>query len=365
MIHASAPGKLFIAGEYAVVEPGGSAILVAVDRRVRVSAESADRNVVRSAYYDEDAVTWERSGAGIVIDRPWDVVLSAIDVVEALAGSGEPVELTITSDLDDADGAKYGLGSSAAVVVAVIGALSRYRGLTLDSTAVLKLALLATWRVNPLASGGDVAASVLGGWVSYRSADAAAVVARKAEIGVAALLSEEWPGLVATSLPAPADRELLVGWTGSPASTASLVGRSRQSRVAADPEYRAFFAESDAVVASLADALRSADAGAFDDGIRRARQALAAYAALAGIEIETPALTALCDVAAAAGAVAKSSGAGGGDCGVAFAAPSADRESLASGWRAAGIRPLDLAVDIGLTVSTEPQHGTTPSRSTS
>ena len=32
MIETRAPGKLFIAGEYAVVEPGEPSVLVAVDR---------------------------------------------------------------------------------------------------------------------------------------------------------------------------------------------------------------------------------------------------------------------------------------------------------------------------------------------
>ena len=37
----SAPGKLYVAGEYAVVEPGHPAILVAVDRFLTVELEPA------------------------------------------------------------------------------------------------------------------------------------------------------------------------------------------------------------------------------------------------------------------------------------------------------------------------------------
>ena len=36
MIETRAPGKLFIAGEYAVVEPGQPAVLIAVDRCITV-----------------------------------------------------------------------------------------------------------------------------------------------------------------------------------------------------------------------------------------------------------------------------------------------------------------------------------------
>ena len=48
MIETRAPGKLFVAGEYAVVEPGGSAIAVAVDRFVTVRATDAAINEFRA-----------------------------------------------------------------------------------------------------------------------------------------------------------------------------------------------------------------------------------------------------------------------------------------------------------------------------
>ena len=38
----SAPGKLYIAGEYAVVEPGHPAVLVAVDHFITVRASPAE-----------------------------------------------------------------------------------------------------------------------------------------------------------------------------------------------------------------------------------------------------------------------------------------------------------------------------------
>ena len=42
MIVTEAPGKLYVLGEYAVVEPGHRAILIAVDRYVRVEARPAE-----------------------------------------------------------------------------------------------------------------------------------------------------------------------------------------------------------------------------------------------------------------------------------------------------------------------------------
>ena len=43
MIEVSAPGKLYIAGEYAVVEVGHPAIIVAVDQFITVTINQAVR----------------------------------------------------------------------------------------------------------------------------------------------------------------------------------------------------------------------------------------------------------------------------------------------------------------------------------
>lgn len=60
--------------------------------------------------------------------------------------------------------------------------------------------------------------------------------------------------------------------------------------------------------------------------------------------IETPTLVALSDSAEALGLAAKSSGAGGGDCGLALGDPTLFVE-LSQDWRAQGIEPLELDLD--------------------
>jgi len=350
VIETRAPGKLYIAGEYAVVEPGGAAVVVAVDRFVTVSATDAAENSLTSTHYGADPLRWRRHREGVEVtgSRPFDAVIAALDTVEAFAVASGRAERTLSvkidSALDHVSGAKFGLGSSAAVVVATVRALGLAHGLELDDATVLRLALLATWRVNASGSGGDVAASTLGGWVDYRSGDARAVLARYDSVGVAATLGDSWDGLSAVPLPAPADLGLLVGWTGSPASTSALVEHSRVGRGSAAEEFREFCVESDSTVAALVGAIRAGDDARAETAIRRARAALATHAALSGITIETPELVRLCAIAERHGAAAKSSGAGGGDCGIALAGPEADRAALFADWLAAGIRPLDLEV---------------------
>lgn len=369
MIETRAPGKLFIAGEYAVVEPGQPAVLVAVDRYISVRLEelsaSADSGRVHSSAYGKLPVVWTRDAedAGIVLEHtPYDYVISAIATLEELrrARGFAPryFDLHISSELDDTSGRKFGLGSSAAVVVATIAAIDEFYGLGLTRTERFQLALLATVQVSPRASGGDLAASTFGGWIRYTAPDRAALRAELESRGVeGALASDAWELFSVAHLPEPASLALMVGWTGSPASTERLVhgvtrsdrvqhgGAPGASREAGD--YTGFLADSRTCLDALVAALEAHDEEQVLALIREARRLLQRLGAISGTLIETQKLQALCEIAEAAGAAGKPSGAGGGDCGIVLVRPGAGGETAAgieSAWREQGIRRLDVAV---------------------
>ena len=355
MIEVRAPGKLFVAGEYAVVEPGEPAVLVAVDRYVTVRlAPSSGRGRLASDQYGHLPVVWRREGDRLVLDRedrPFDYVLATIAAVERLARErGRELgtfDLSISSELDDLSGRKFGLGSSAAVTVAAARALDAFYDLRLSRLEVLKLALLATWEVNPLASGGDVASSLYGGWLAYASPERGWVWSHQEGMTLSDLLARDWPGLAARPLPEPPGARLLVGWTGTPASTFALVEAVQRRRDAADTHYREFVARSRRCVEDLEAAMRAGDLAGAQAAVRRARRILGSLAAGAGVSIETPALRLLCDTAEALGAAAKSSGAGGGDCGIVLADERTDVDTLLQRWEQADIRHLHLRVHGG------------------
>ncbi|GAA3765780.1 phosphomevalonate kinase [Microbacterium kribbense] len=352
MIREQAPGKLFIAGEYAVVEPGEPAVLVAVDRYVTVELEPGrERGSISSDQYGRQPLLWTRSEDGVVPDqdhRPFDYVFSAIQVIEQLAAERAIAprfyDIRISSQLDDVSGRKFGLGSSAAVTIATIRALDRFYGLGLTALQIFQTALIATVRVSPASSGGDLAASAFGGWIAYSAPDRVQLHAAAEADGVQRLLDRPWPGLSVRRLPAPAGLRLLVGWTGQPASTERLVG-SLQGRIrGGETRYREFLADSRSAVQALIAALDEQDAAATLAAIRSARMALGDLARHAGIEIETPGLAALCAAAADAGAAGKSSGAGGGDCGIVLAPAGADVHGMLTEWEQHDIRHLAIEV---------------------
>ncbi|GAA3658290.1 phosphomevalonate kinase [Microbacterium marinilacus] len=353
MIETRAPGKLFIAGEYAVVEPGQPAVLIAVDRYITVRlTEGSGAGRVHSREYGSLPLVWVRDqdSVGIVLEHhPYDYVVAAIAVAERLRAERRLApryfDLRIESELDDADGRKFGLGSSAAVVVATIAALDEFYGLALTRAERFKLALLATIQVAPSASGGDIAASTFGGWIRYSAPDRGALREHLQRHGPsAALESDAWAECSVTRLPHPSALRLLVGWTGSPAPTERLVDGVRPHGETAGGSYGAFLEESRTCVDDLVSALADDDGPRALAVVRRARRLLRRLGAASGTQIETEKLRVLCDVAEENGAAAKPSGAGGGDCGIVLASADAHAAALLRAWERHDIRRLRLGV---------------------
>ncbi|MFT3944742.1 MAG: phosphomevalonate kinase [Ancrocorticia sp.] len=347
-----APGKLYIAGEYAVVEPGFPAVLIAVDRYVTVRVrDAADTGRITSDLNAGSQLEWYRRDADMVIEpdeTPFSFVLAAMRTVEeVVVGLGEPLQifdLNITSELVDDSGRKFGLGSSAAVTVATVRALCAHYGLDLDRMEQLKLALLACIEVQRSGSGGDIAASMFGGWISYTSFDRDWARSERAKRSLVELLQMDWPGLSVHRVAPPDGLRLLVGWTGSPASTSRLVGGVQSRKARGIMDYPQFLTESSRCVNALVKALNDGDREGILAGIRRNRELLRQLGERTGITIETPKLRHLIESAEERGGAAKTSGAGGGDCGIVLIDDGADIDGLLATWERADIRILNLYV---------------------
>ena len=355
---ARAPGKLYIAGEYAVVEPGHRAVLVAVDRFITVritpcSPAGEYAGTISSRLYANGSRSWRRrpqDGQAEAVGGEDDYIISAIRVVEALVtqGGGRPrsFDLSVSSELEENDGRKLGLGSSSAVTVATVRAVATFYGMAADDLTVYKLAMLASDTVQPIGSGGDIAASAMTGWVAYTSPDRSWLrrARQRARVGgsVSDLVEADWPGLSVRRLPPPSLR-LQAGWTGAPASTPALVADVQAGSHGAD-DYAVFLRDSQDCLARLITAIEDDDTAQIIRQIARNRALLAGLSRISGRTIETAELARLVEIALEHGAAAKSSGAGGGDCGIALCTPATDLVALRAAWETAGILPLDLSV---------------------
>ena len=416
-VQASAPGKLYIAGEYAVVD-GAAAIAVAVNRYVTITIEDENLQLTttpRKNYYGiitsknekYKPLLWTRSltQAIAILDDEHDAstysgaltdatpgtqaersakyyayVLAAMRVVDAYARECDApnmerrlYNLHVDSELDDAkSGRKYGLGSSAAVTVATVRALCEWYGLSVSTPTIAKLVLIVSSKVAKSGSGGDVAASAYGGWIMYRAYNrewlgAELTLVESGESSFSKLLRKKWPRLEVRRLNVSPSLKLLVGWTGSPASSAELVSsvesgvgssvgsgaaemqlsvQTQPSRQTLPFTYEDFCACSEACVQRLIIALESYDLLGIARGFACNRQLLNDLGALTGTTIETPQLTELIESATNVGLPAKTSGAGGGDCGIAVVSvDDTDRaDFVKSRWKEKKIQPLNLKI---------------------
>lgn len=420
-VQASAPGKLYIAGEYAVVD-GAAAIAVTVNRYVTITIEDENLQLTttpRKNYYGiitsknekYKPLLWTRSltQAIAILDDEHDAstysgaltdatpgteaersakyyayVLAAMRVVDAYARECNApnmerrlYNLHVDSELDDAkSGRKYGLGSSAAVTVATVRALCEWYGLSVSTPTIAKLALIVSSTVAKSGSGGDVAASAYGGWIMYRAYNrewlgAELTLVESGESSFSKLLRKKWPRLEVRRLNVSPSLKLLVGWTGSPASSAELVSsvessvesgagsnagsgvaetqpsvQTQPSRQTLPFTYEDFCACSEACVQRLIIALESYDLLGIARGFACNRQLLNDLGALTGTTIETPQLTELIESATNVGLPAKTSGAGGGDCGIAVVSvDDTDRaDFVKSRWKEKKIQPLNLKI---------------------
>ncbi|KRN95135.1 phosphomevalonate kinase [Pediococcus stilesii] len=353
MIKEKAPGKLYIAGEYAVVEPGNSAIIVAVNQFVTASIEASDLPVgnIISKQYQNNVLSWRRRGSELVVDNrdnPYHYILSAISIIEELAilmdRKLKTFNLYINSDLDSSDGKKYGLGSSAAVTVATIKAVAKFYNIQLTKELLFKLASIAHLDVQGNGSLGDIAASVYGGWIAYQSFNRDWLNSMRRTKDLEDILRTPWPQLKIELLTLPSDLKLLIGWTGSPASTSDLVDQVATTSYQETDSYHEFLNKSAACLRRMIVGFHEADSSIIKHEISNNRRLLQELSLFSGVQIETDALSRFCDIAEKFDGAAKSSGAGGGDCGIVIMQNANTPEKMINEWRKNDIQPLNLDI---------------------
>ncbi len=151
-VRASAPGKLMLMGEHAVLD-GYHCLVAAVNRRITVTLTPRTDRGIR---IESQLGQVETSLDSLAIELPFTFVLQAIKNIAPSTG----FDITVDSEFDD----QLGLGSSAAVTVATTTALLPLA----DPRRVFDLAYRTILDVQGAGSGADVAASVWGGVLAYR-----------------------------------------------------------------------------------------------------------------------------------------------------------------------------------------------------
>lgn len=345
------PGKLMVAGEFAVLVPYQNLVVMAVDRFVYTTWQPSDQNRITFQDFNLNDLMWDYKRDKVNIhstDKRVHFVENAMTIAfRYLQENGitpNPFELSIKSELDDTSGIKYGLGSSAAVVTSVITAILKgHLPEAPTATLIFKLAAITHVNTQGNGSGADVAASSYGGILHYSSfqAEWLKTAFDEAET-LTALLKAEWTYLSINPIQIPENVYICVGWTGNPASTGKLVDRILHLNKINSMLFEEFLTSSEEAVKNILMGMESENIPLLLEGVKQNRQALAKVGRHADTPVETPLLSTLCDLAEQYGGAGKPSGAGGGDCGIAFMPSKEKADALMKAWSKAGIKPLDI-----------------------
>ena len=166
---ASAPGKVILCGEHAVVfsEP---AIVMAINKRAFVSAELRSDNAVYisstdlnlSGCFTEETFKSEvkESEAAAKLRPIWVAVKKTLELSNKNLGVNVFVHSVIPPSI--------GLGSSAAVAVATVAAVGRATGIRVSKKEICSVAHEAEKVVHGQPSGIDTSISTYGGVIAFR-----------------------------------------------------------------------------------------------------------------------------------------------------------------------------------------------------
>ncbi len=325
-ISVSAPGKLVLTGEYAVLQ-GGPAIAIAAGRRASASiTTSVDASELIIANTDQyfgfifqgDKLVWEQeAGAqGQLLEAACRVLSDAGLSLEKLGALS--IELDSREFYFD-EGTKMGLGSSAAVCVALTACLQQL--LAGEHDLHTALAVHRSFQQGQ-GSGIDVCTSFYGGVIARENGNI-------------------W------QLDLPAELQMVPVWTGVPASTPAKL---KQLTAFAEVEPAEHAALLGLLSAQSTAALRASEASD-TVGLLAALESFACgledLDKAAGLGIWSTEHCELAKLAGDAGLVYKPSGAGGGDFGLAFGTSEQAIEVFSLAVAAAGYQcgDFDLGVE--------------------
>jgi len=313
MSDASAPGKLIIAGEYAVLH-GAPAIVLAVDVRAQATVsriaepesilvDSVSGQQFRFRCSQQDALQWlgDEPGEG---GRILHAVLTTF--LDEMPGYTNVPSLRISMKTDafyrrvGTESRKLGLGSSAAVLVALVGALFDALSEPVNKPEIGEFCYAAHRRFQDgQGSGVDIAAAVNGGVLANRR------MSSDTNLSITRLV---WPDSLF----------ILPVWSGESASTVELLSRFNAYR-SGNP---GSFARHMQRLQDYAEQVYAAWMGQSVENILTSldgyQVALRRFDRDAGIGIITDAHERLRQLSENNNAKYKTSGAGGGDFGFAF-----------------------------------------------
>ena len=317
-------GKLYWAGEYAILEPGQLALIKAIPIYMTAEIKASDDYRLYS-----DMFTYS---VDMRPDSSYALIQETVALVEEyLTSQGvdlRPFSIDIRGKMER-EGKKFGLGSSGSVVVLVIKAMLAFYERPAERDLLFKLASAVLLKRGDNGSMGDIACIVSEDLVLYQSFDREKVAQWLDKEDLQTVTERDW-GFSISSVEPALEFDFLVGWTKEVAVSSHMVKQIKNNMNAS------FLQASKDTVINLVKALEVGQEEIIVEQLEQASQLLEGLSS----DIYTPSLRQLKDASRNLKAVAKSSGAGGGDCGIALSFDQDSTTLLKKRWANLGIELL-------------------------
>lgn len=304
MIELRFPGKLFILGEFFIMEAGQTAVVSAVDRYLSIRAEKSDCFTLSSDYGDLNLQTIHTPSEAMALAA--EAVKLAYQYLDFLEIEKRTLNIEIESDLLY-EGKKIGLGSSGVVIVAILAVVLKAHDYHYTKEELFKLAVLCQKKTGVMSSGGDLAAAIYGSCIAYRRYDPK-ILDENLDFS---LVQKDWPLLEIEYLPFVQDLNFAVYWSKKENNTDESLRYFEDFKKRDMKKYQIYRKEADRISREF---IRSANL----ESLTQYRNLMLLLADAMGKEIEIPDHRAFIEEAEALGAYAKVSGSGGGDCAIAL-----------------------------------------------
>ena len=331
-------GKLYIVGEYSVLTPNQSAIIKNIDIFMQAEIKFSEKYSIYSDMYDY-LVTLEED------DENYSLITETVKTVnEYLQLKGvdiQPFDMKITGKMER-DGKKFGIGSSGSVVILTIKSILSLYNLEISKEMLFKLSSYVLLKRGDNGSMGDIACISYENLIFYRSFDRKRIRELIEKETLEDVLETDWNYEISELYfnekePNQKDKnslscEFLAGWTKEPAISKDLINIVKSSIC----ESENFLKDVEEIVKKLREAIKNGDKLAIKECIDENGKLLENL----DENIYSNKLKELVSATQGLDICAKSSGAGGGDCGIAFSFDEKDTKIVVEKWKKLGIELL-------------------------
>ena len=318
-------GKLYIAGEYSVLTPNQSAIIKNIDIFMQAEIKFSEKYSIYSDMYDYSVTLEEDDGNYSLIT---ETVKTVNEYLQLKGVDIQPFDMKITGKMEK-NGKKYGIGSSGSVTVLTVKAMAKLYSYDISSEELFKLSSYVLLKGGDNGSMGDIACISYGSPVMYTSFDRNFIKEKMKNSSLAEIMNLEW-GYKIEKIHCPEKLEFLVGWTGIPSISGKMIIEVKNSI------NKEFLEKSEEIIRNLKNGIEQGNKKIISENVEENSKLLK----MLHEKIYSRKLLELVESSEGLDICAKSSGAGGGDCGIAISFNKNDTEKLLERWESKGIELL-------------------------